>query len=217
MTIADATPKPDQTPAPVDDSANNAPETIDDPIDRLNLTNETPNVPTQDEMTDPPINLEATIDAPYGFNKDGTPAKKRGRKAAGSTSDQTPLFDRLDSVTQARPLTGAKRAEKPTRPVIPSPQAIATDYRVMGETAANVWFNVGEMAFGEDWQPEPKEPEMIASAFKDYFQAKEIKAIDPTIVLFIALGGYTVKRLNKPTMKSRVAGIGQWLKSKIKR
>lgn len=204
-------PEPPQTETPIDDSPKIDAQTDEPSIDRLNL----PNVPTQDEV-DPPIDNVAPVEAPYGFNKDGTPAKKRGRKA-GSTGDQTPLFDRLDSVTQARPLPRAKSAEKSSQPVIPSPQAIATDYRVMGETAANVWFNVGEMAFGEDWQPEPNEPQMIAGAFRDYFQAKEIKAIDPTIVLLIALGGYTVKRLNKPTLRNRLGGIVTWIKNKVKR
>lgn len=200
-----------QNEPPIIEAPNNEDDTTAINAERLEM----PIVPTQDEV-DPPIDTAAPVEAPYGFNKDGTPAKKRGRKAL-TGADQTPLFERLDSVTQAPPLTRGKSAEKATRPVIPTPQAIATDYKAMGETAANVWFNVGTMAFGEDWVPDSTEPQMIAGAFRDYFQAKEIKVIDPTIVLLIALGGYTVKRLNKPTMKSRVAGIAQWLKSKIKR
>jgi hypothetical protein len=198
---------------PDDATPKEGPETVSPPIDRLNL----PNVPTQDEV-DPPEAIAETgsIEAPYGLNKDGSPAKKRGRKAKGEEG-QSPQFDRLDSVSQARPLTRAKSTAKPTEPYAPLASTIATDYQAMGETAANVWFNVGVMALGEDWAPNPDEPKAIASAFRDYFKAKEIKAIDPGIVLLIALGGYTVARVNKPTVQSRFSKVAQWVRTKIRR
>jgi preprotein translocase subunit Sec61beta len=183
--------------------------------ERLDL----PIVPTQDELTPeqkPPINNVNPIDAPYGLNKDGTPAKKRGRKPA-TESETAALHDKLDSVTPARPLPRANAAAKGSQPVMPPSQSIVTDYRVMGETAANLWFNVGTAALGDDWKPEGNEPKLIAGAFTDYFRSKEIKVIDPTIVLVIALGSYTVSRVNKPTVKTKLGGFVAWLKSKAKR
>jgi hypothetical protein len=200
--------------APNDATPKTEAETDAVSFERLDL----PNVPTQSEV-DPPIEEAVTIDAPYGLKADGTPAKKRGRKSAlegGGTVDP-PQFERLDSVTQAPPLPRAKTAGNATRPSIPQPAAIATDYRAMGETAANLWFNIGETALGEDWRPNPGEPQYIAGAFTDYFRAKEIKVIDPAIVLCIALGGYTVARINKPTIKSKLGRVVLWMKSKARR
>jgi len=145
-------------------------------------------------------------EAPYGRKKDGTPAKKRGRQA-GSQND---LFERLDSVTQSTP----RPRPGPSNPPI---AAIVTDYRAVGQMAANLWFNVPQTIFGEDWSPEPNEIPLVAKGFTDYFQAKGISQISPELSLGLILLGYTAGKLNKPTVKSRFSKVAEWIKSKIRR
>lgn len=91
------------------------------------------------------------------------------------------------------------------------------DYVAMGQLAANLWFNAGEIMLGEDWQPDPNEPALIAGAFRNYFQAKEIKVMSPDLVLLTTLGMYAMARMRKPTVKSRIARGIEWLKSKTRR
>ena len=173
-----------------------------------------PVIPTLSELhTDKPsvtepVNDASPVDpeAPYGRKKDGTPAKKRGR-AAGTQSD---LFERLDSVTQS---TARPRPVPSNPPIAP----IVADYRAVGQMAANLWFNVPQTIFGEDWSPEPNEIPLVAKGFTDYFQAKGISQISPELSLGLILLGYTAGKLTKPTVKSRFSKVAEWIKSKIRR
>ena len=152
-------------------------------------------------------NMESADDedslAPYGRNKDGTPAKKRGRKIASGDD----LFQRLDSVTPAPPRKNASST-------MPNAAAIAIDYRSLANTATGLWFGVPQMLFGEDWKPEPAEEPVVAKAFHDYLKAKNIVDIDPTLALCLVLGSYTIARVNKPTVKSRLQSMFGWMKAK---
>lgn len=151
-----------------------------------------------------------TIDAPYGFRKDGTPAKKRGRKPAGDAGIPGETRERLESVTQAPP-----RRQSPP----PTPQAapIAVDYDALGKVAATLWFGTGEVLLGSEWAPETGEPMMIAGAFSKYFQASGINDIPPGAQLALILGSYALKRTTRPTIKSKLSGAMQWLKNRFKR
>lgn len=173
-----------------------------------------PVIPTVEELNARPaqFNSEQTPmgvdpDAPYGRNKDGSPAKKRGRKAPTSGD----LFDRLDSVTpstasQARPLPNAARS------------AIVTDYRPVASLATGLFIAVPQMFLGADWAPEDAASEkIIADAFYNYFRAKGISEMSPELALGIALGSHAVSRINKPTVKGRIAQGVEWIKSTIKR
>jgi len=181
-------PAPEATPAPA--PAPEAPEGADD---------------AGAEGIDP--------EAPYGRKADGTPRAKPGRKSAGAAQRE-----RLESVTPAPPRVDKPRAIAPPAPVAPPP-SIPVDYTGLGRTAANLWFNVGQIPFGEDWAPntEAKEHEIVAGAFRDYFKAKNVSEIDPTVSLCLVLGSYTLARVTKPTIKSRIAGAWVWLKSKVAR
>ena len=164
-----------------------------------------PIIPTVEELQTPP---EASIDseAPYGRNKDGTPAKKRGRKVLtpGESGD---LFARLDSVT---PSTASR---KPL-PRDKTGASIVTDYQALGETAANLWFNVPQIFFGADWAPKPEEVPVVARGFRDYFKAQGIQELSPTLSLCLVLGAYTLERANKPTVQSKLQSMFAWIKSK---
>lgn len=156
--------------------------------------------PAPSVMNDPGPDL----DAPYGRNKDGSPAKKRGRK--GGTQDD--LFERLDSVTPNPP-----RPQKIAQSA--SPAVIVADYQAIAETAANLFFNVPQMLFGEDWEPEKHEVPPVVKGFKDYVSSKGITQLDPTLALCLILGSYTVGKINKPTVRTRFQSITDWIKSKV--
>jgi len=188
----------------------NTPNVEDDT--NKSVETEGPIIPTAEELTQSALlqNVNASIegvdpDAPFGRKKDGTPAKKRGRHSGSAQVDQ---FARLDSVSPTAP----RQARS-----VPTTQApaIAVDYRALGETAANLWFNVPQIIFGEDWAPESNEVQPVAKGFTDYFKANGVTEINPTIALLLVLGSYSVVRINKPTVKDRLSKGFQWIKSKI--
>lgn len=152
--------------------------------------------------------------APYGRKADGTPKAKPGRKSASEQTgeEERATHARVESVTQAPPRV--KRA--PT--IAPAP-SVAVDYQALGRTAANLWFNVGQIPFGDDWAPNTAqgEHEIVAGGFRDYFKAKNVTEIDPTVSLCLILGSYALARVNKPTVKERIKGAWLWVKTKIKR
>jgi hypothetical protein len=80
-----------------------------------------------------------------------------------------------------------------------------------------VFFASGEGIFGPDWAPEQNEPEEIAGAFAAYFEAQQMTDLPPGWALAIALGGYALKRVNKPTVKERAFSAWVWIKGKFRR
>lgn len=177
------------------------------PIENLiAATEEQPVIPTVEELTSHAVPKNGIDgDAPYGRNKDGTPAKKRGRKA-GTTAD---LFDRLDSVT---PSTPSHKGSPPIGQGVP----IAWDYRPIANFATGLWFGIPTMIFGDDWKPEPADEPIISKAFYDYFKAKGIAEVSPELGLGLALLSYTVVRVNKPTVHTRLQSIFAWIKTKAR-
>jgi hypothetical protein len=149
-------------------------------------------------------------EAPYGYTKDGAIRRAPGRKKSTNLLGEAQR-DLLSSVTPK-----ARREQQ--QKTINEPAPIPVDYQALGELAANLWFNVGQMVLGEDWAPsvENKEPQAVAGAFKDYFKSKQITQIDPGLQLVIVLGAYTLQRVNKPTVKQKFTGAFEWIKSKIK-
>lgn len=152
----------------------------------------------------PPVASIPTVDAsaPHGLKTDGTPAKKRGRPPKSDTDQR----ERLASVTP-----------KPVRPQpTVAPVAMLADYNALGEQAANLWFGVGCVLLGDDWQPDTEQGEHVAvsGAFRDYFKASGVVQIPPSWGLVLVLGAYTAKRVSRPTVRSKISGVWTWVKSK---
>lgn len=97
-----------------------------------------------------------------------------------------------------------------------APIAIATDYEAVARQAAGLWFNVPQLVFGQEWEPDPDEVIPIKDAFKNYFEAEKIGNIPPSWGLVLALTVYTVKRANRPTIRERFYKGVAWLQSKVK-
>lgn len=128
--------------------------------------------------------------------------RKRGRPSKAE------LAARLNGVTRPPPAPS-----KMPQPVVPM---IATiDYDAMALLAASMFFGGGELLLGEDWAPTEGEPRLIKDAFKAYFVSIKATEIPPSMGLCFALGIYTVNRVNKPTIKSKIYGAYSWLKSKL--
>jgi hypothetical protein len=132
--------------------------------------------------------------------------EKRGR----GRPKKSDVAARLNSVSPAKPRAAPAAVAAPV-PLLP-----AVNYVQMGQQAANLWFNAGELVLGADWQPSEGEPAIIAGAFKDYFQSVNATAIPPVWSLVIALTSYTAARVARPTVKTRLFGAYEWLKNKVK-
>lgn len=194
---------------------NTDPNEIEVIKDVVENADEQPIIPTLEDLSPPPIQsvpADPPIqgvdpEAPYGRNKDGSPARKRGRKT-GSADGQ---FARLDSVTESSQ-SQAHRLPKGIK------SGIVTDYRPIANLATGLWIGIPQIIFGEDWKAENEGQEkVIADAFHNYFKAKGITEISPEIALSLALGSYAIVRVNKPTVKNRIESGVAWLKAKIKR
>lgn len=127
------------------------------------------------------------------LRSDGTFAMKRGRKK-GQTA----------SARKAAPLPG----EKTTAPKVDE----VSDAEITARMATNLLINGCVVVFGDEWQPaNPSEPQMIAGAFTDYFEAKGVTKLPPEWGLVIALGAYALPRFTKPNTRDRLA----YLKAKF--
>lgn len=149
----------------------------------------------------------STPEAPYGFKSNGEPRKDpRGRK-----SKQRATVDPLSVTPNPRP----RQSNAP----IAAPTAIAVDYDALGKMAANAWFGAGVVIFGREWEPSTEAGEHVAvkDAFRDYFQAKQIQRIDPGVQLAIVLGSYSLVRVQRPTIRQRLAKGWEWIRTKLRR
>jgi hypothetical protein len=153
-------------------------------------------------------------DAPFGRRVDGSPMLKRGRprKSEAAAQETAKQRAKLRSVTQSTHKAKAKFSAAPT--ITP---LTVVNYQAMGETAAGLWFSVGTMAVGPEWQPDVAEgePQAVAGAFRDYFKAINMRDLPPAFALCVVLTVYTMKRVNKPTVRGKLQLLGAWVKGKI--
>lgn len=119
------------------------------------------------------------------YNKDGTYARKRGRKA-GATAPPT------DN---------------------PSPSVVSTEEAAV--QSANLLFNLSVFVGGDDWSPSKDEAICVKTGFKNYYDARGIVNIPPELGLVIALGMYALPRLNKPTTREKISSFWVWVKDKF--
>lgn len=143
------------------------------------------------------------------------PPVKRGRgrprKDPAAVDEKAKQTARLRSVGQG----SAKRAAKDA--IAAEPLAVI-NYQAMGEMVAGMWFNIGVMALGQEWAPDTASGEHLAVAggFRDYLKAIQAKDLPPGFALVAILTLYTMKRVNKPTIKGRLVSAGLWLKDNLR-
>lgn len=143
--------------------------------------------------------LDAPSAVPQKFNRDGTPAKKRGRKP------------------------GQRNAPAPEATANDAPEAspAAPDDKISAlaasRVAANLTINLGVIVCGpEIGRPvDEKEAKMLQIAYKDYFDTKGVPNLPPEIGLAIAVMGYFAPRLAHPTMTEKIGVLWGRIKGRF--
>lgn len=90
-----------------------------------------------------------------------------------------------------------------------------TQRKTVADTSAGLFIQVGITFFGDEWEPENKEFEQLSLAFDNYYKAAGVINVPPSLGLVIAMGGYTLKRVTKPTTKTKLGKIKDAVKNKI--
>lgn len=156
------------------------------------------------------------VEAPYGYKADGTPRlSNAGRRSSTEAVrvEKTKQHARLRSVTPS-----THKPDPRKQAIVTAPALAVVNYQAMGEMAAGMFFNVPAMMIGPDWLPDESEgePLAVAGAFRDYFKATQMRDIPPGFALCLVLTVYTVKRANRPTMRTKLQGVGLWLKHNLR-
>jgi len=112
----------------------------------------------------------------------------------------------------------------PRKPPASKAATVTIDYESVAQGFASLWFSVGTLTFGKDWEPDIEQREHIAvkDAIKRYVEARQIPDMPPGLNLSIVLVTYSLARLQKPTVRSRLSVIADslkkgfsWLRAKI--
>jgi hypothetical protein len=136
--------------------------------------------------------MEEFDPAKHAVNADGTP-KKRGDGSFALKRGRKP------GQTAARSSLPPKPGETPP---------VNNDAEEAAKVAANLTINGATFIFGDEWRPVDKgEPEMLKTAYQDYFEARGVKKLPPEAGLFVALAAYALPRINKPTTRDRLGAI----------
>jgi hypothetical protein len=94
---------------------------------------------------------------------------------------------------------------------------LAVDYVGLGKELAALFFLGGVVAFGSDWEPDDTERRAIEAAFADWARAKGMTRLSPDYALVACLGMYSLSRIQKPKVKSRLASIWEWIRVRLLR
>lgn len=152
---------------------------------------------TLDVLTGEHVEKAAQADdgaqGPVRLNKDGTIAKKRGRKPGQKSA----------TVSSLPPVNQPENAPSDNQP-----QKISTEESA--RWSANIVFNVGGFVFGDELgKPKDKdEANAMKAAFKNYYDVKGTPNIPPEIGLLLAIGFYAAPRLRHESMSEKV---GRWI------
>ena len=91
--------------------------------------------------------------------------------------------------------------------------------RATSKVVANTLINVCSVVGGEEWRPiEQKgasEREMLEEAFFEYFKAKGVDDIPPSLGLGIAISAYAIPRFTMPVTRSKLGRLKDWFIRKI--
>lgn len=155
-------------------------------------------------------------EAPFGRKNDGTPRVSRAGRPSKEAVSAAAQTERDKQRSRLRSVTQSKFKDKKPAAIDVTPALAVVNYQAMGETVANLWINAGVMVIGDDWQPEQGEPQALAGAFRDYFKATNVRDLPPGFALVAVLSIYTLKRAQKPTMRTKLAGAGAWLKQNLR-
>lgn len=138
-------------------------------------------------------------------------------------SDGTPSYTSTGKFRKKRGLNGTARPQQTSARLnfpfaAPSGENDLEGSAAAGASLAGMFIMCGIMAVGEDFKPESQaELEALTQKFQEYCDAKGIDDFPPGIALAIACGMYSVKRLAKPNVQSRVATFIGWTQYRVAR
>ncbi len=156
---------------------------------------------------DPAIHA-VTSDGQPKLNKDGSLAKKRGRK--GGAVNEAQIQAPQNATAQSPPTIQAQA------PV---------NHKVIAQQYAHIFFIAGYSLFGSDWLPDDtQEKQVVEKSIQTYVEANNVEAMSPGIGLLLTLGAYSVKKAQKPTIKEKLSSMFAsvkpaiaWIRSKMNR
>lgn len=145
------------------------------------------------EIFDPSIHAVDAAGNPKR-NKDGSLAKKRGRKSGSSGPLQSTI--RVDTTVAAQELQYKNAAAVTVQSLV-----------ILGYCIGGV----------DEWKPENDELIAMQLAWTEYYKAKGITDMPPWIGVAIATGGYAMPRFSKPKTKERLTAIFAGIKPALLR
>ena len=166
--------------------------------DSPSLSFATPQV--QDIMPSDPLPVQdgsAGIDDGYARDKDGnvklkadgTPMKKRGRKA-GATNPRPEIAERIQN------------GELPETPPVNQSEMIEVTSATIIHTATSIMSGL----IGKEWAIENKDEfNSLHIPLKSYLQSKNITDVPPGVLLTIAVLGYSMKRMQQPNTREKLS------------
>ena len=148
--------------------------------------------PPDDTVFNPEIHATDTLGNPKK-NKDGTFAKKRGRKKGVAYAPNSPTIQTGDV----------------------TPDAVQC-YQAAVITVHCITL-LGRSLGGDEWEAKTEETKAMIDAWNAYYLASGVREIPPWLGVAIATGGYAVPRFTMPKTRSKLAllwnklsGVKKW-------
>jgi hypothetical protein len=75
----------------------------------------------------------------------------------------------------------------------------------IAKQTVNVGINLAVKFFGPEWEPQSKEePVELATAFRDYFDARGVPQMPPEVTLLLAIAAYALPRFSHENTKGKI-------------
>jgi hypothetical protein len=131
-----------------------------------------------------------------------------------------------DPAIRARAAEG--RAHARVRSTVPKPPGIAAtvpesapDFKAISAVTVDTITGLCQMLLGEEWRPGTSdgvdERAHMVAAWEAYYRAKGIREVPPGLLLALVMGGYALPRLQKPTTREKLSGLGSRLRARWSR
>ena len=115
-------------------------------------------------------------------------------------------------------IPAGQKSENKTALADLSAQRDAGNRRATAVVTTGLFIQAGVTFFGDEWKPEKTAQEdeftNLVDVLDNYYKEVGFKQMPPWAVVFMAFGGYAVKRLNKPVTQTKLQKIGGWFKNK---
>jgi hypothetical protein len=125
-------------------------------------------------------------------NMDGSFKRKPGRKKGQSNANVSAAVN-----------------DPGSNGVTSNPVAAVNQAAIDAEQTVWALFVIGQSVFGDEWQPEPAEPEMLKQAWEKYYAVAPLN-VPYWFAPVLATGMYAGKRFHKPKTASKLKRFWNW-------